>query len=259
MAREFDGVDDRIVYSHVSAFDNRGSLAISTWYYPMSYGGSPYPKAIEQENASLDGWSVATRDNLVDAINTGFRTNADPVPTFNTSQVFTADTWHHLYVVYDGSQGVNADRVRVWDDGVAVGGTHIGTHPTSMDANAAAFQLGNSPETAAAFWHGRLAEIGIWLDADTSRIANLVAGQAPSFFPTNLHVYLDLAAGRGDTADNQGNAGAPTITGTTLVAHPPGITYPGTELLWLPRQQVVRAQARWQAVPSGMTPSDFPE
>lgn len=32
-----------------------------------------------------------------------------------------------------------------------------------------------------------------------------------------------------------------------------------TQLLWLPRQQVVRAQQRWQAVPSGMTPSDLPE
>lgn len=32
-----------------------------------------------------------------------------------------------------------------------------------------------------------------------------------------------------------------------------------TSLLWLPRQQVVRAQHRWQAVASGMTPSDLPE
>ena len=194
-----------------------------------------YPRILSQESTDLaNGWTVSQQETGVSTLNPTFRNGSALQDSLDTGSPFVANVWQRVYVRFDGTKGNGgsfySDRIAVWRNGVQVnppgfyGGGNI---PSSIGATTAAFRLCNASATAGAFWKGELAEIGIWLDGDSTRIAGLAKGQAPSFFPTNLHVYLPLKAGDG-ARDETGNAGTPTITGTTEVAHPTGITYPAS-------------------------------
>lgn len=235
MARRFNGTSDKIVYSHIAAWDGRSSLSVSIWVSPNAFGGADwYPRVIGQEDSgTANGWGIGHEENLPD-FPFFFVRNADTFPALLAGNQWDIGTYKHTYMMFDGSQGTAADRVKVWLDGSPLTLTPVGTNPATIGTTTAAFQLGTTPGNATGFFAGDLAEIGIWHDADDSRIADLAAGNAPSFFQTNLHVYLPLLES-GDAEDVKGNAGSATVTGTTAVAHPAGITYPATRRYLLMR------------------------
>lgn len=227
MAREFNGTSDKIVYGNISGFNGRATLTISMWIYPLT-GGSAYGYVLDALGAAsgegnIHGWAFLNNAADETAPYFAFRNGSD-VPEFIAGTgSLTASTWQHLYIRYNG--GLAADqRLRFWVGGSLDSDEDLsGSSVTTIGTTDAAFQLGVGETTQ--FWNGRMAEIGIWLDADETRIADMAAGKAPSFYETNLHVYIPLISGDG-AVDVRGNAGSPTITGTSEVAHPGGITYP---------------------------------
>lgn len=59
------------------------------------------------------------------------------VNSFATVVYPSATTWHHVMLVYDGTQGVAANRVKVYVDGSAVAVTpNTGTFPTTLATTA---------------------------------------------------------------------------------------------------------------------------
>lgn len=233
-ARAFDGNDDRIVYTHIAAFDGRSTLTVSFWYRPFADGINAFDGGIvEQYDASGDhGWHIAKADANPLAIHAGWR-DGDPAHSILFSgSVFTQDVWQHVYVLFDATlaagDSVNDNRVQTWKNGVhqnPPGSYGAATMPATFGTSTDAFRIGNR-WIYDTYFTGEIAEIGIWLDNDTSRVSGLAAGAAPSNYQTNLYVYIPLISGDG-AVDVKGNAGSPTITGTTEVSHPPGITYPG--------------------------------
>lgn len=227
MAREF-GTSDWIQYGHVSAFDATAMLSISFWKYSMT-GGSSYSGPFFQMGAEGTGTGTASGiemyNNDLDETQMLFshRNNNGAEGSRTPAAAITANVWEHVYAVYDGTQAVNADRVKVWLNGSPLSMTHFDTHPTRLGTTNQPLQLGR--KEGGNYWNGRLAEFGCWLDADVTRGPGLAGRHAPSFYSSNLRVYLPLISGDG-AVDVKGDAGTPTITGTTEVAHPPGISYP---------------------------------
>ena len=56
-------------------------------------------------------------------------------------------SWHHFALVFDGTQGVSANRIKMYIDGSIVTGTPVGTFPTSTHSNAGSFSLGQRIHT----------------------------------------------------------------------------------------------------------------
>lgn len=93
---------------------------------------------------------------------------------------------------------------------------------TGGDLNNTTFGV-SKRATEGSFFDGSLAEGGIWnIEADSTMIANLAAGYAPSCFTTGLVAYQDMISG----ANTPGSAGTPTygpaVTATddTYGTHP---------------------------------------
>lgn len=51
-------------------------------------------------------------------------------------------SWHHLLCVYDGSQGTNANRMKMYVDGVAVADTDNGTYPSTIPTQVNNWRIG---------------------------------------------------------------------------------------------------------------------
>ncbi|MEK9809947.1 MAG: LamG-like jellyroll fold domain-containing protein, partial [Candidatus Nanopelagicales bacterium] len=151
MAREFDGVDDFISYSHISAFDGIAAIAISCWIRPED-GGSNWSGPFDAMGASTGegtthGWAVQKEDADETTCFLAFRNaNADAVQGLTGS--LTLSTWRHLYIRYDGSLAGD-QRLRFWVDGVQNSATNANT-PATLGTNDQVFQLAKSEGTL--FW-----------------------------------------------------------------------------------------------------------
>jgi len=234
MAFRFNGQTsgDAVAYSHIAALDGIAQFTWSAWIKNGSDTANFYGYALGQSDDSNDGFTWQRVSNDPATVLTVLRnTNPshwqDAVSGGNLPSPWT-DTWHSIVGVFDGTQGTAANRYKVYIDGAlhtwAAGDN---TFPTTLGTCTDVFVLGFRAGGALdSHWPGDLAEIGIWTDvADATRIADLAAGKAPSFYQTNLLVYIPLIS---DAVDVKGNAGTPTVTGTSIVDHPSGITYPAT-------------------------------
>jgi concanavalin A-like lectin/glucanase superfamily protein len=231
MARRFNGTSDHIDYSHDTFYDGQQTLSISAWVYPETAIGN-YGHVISQQKSDYTS-GFAMLIQLTDPTQLFFvYRNSGSNSIICTTGAVGVGTWSHIYAVFDGASFTQADRFRLWINGTEYPHANFSTFDTLPS------DLGNSSpgklrvgcdEALAYFWAGRIAEIGLWNsnDMNSTKIADLASGKAPSFYPSFLRSYLPYGIGDG-AGDVQGHAGAPTIVGTTEVSHPPGITYPGS-------------------------------
>lgn len=123
----FDGVDEYVDCGQPTIFDGATNWTISYWvkfassgfYCPVGYrpagAGTTFIQQIYQHTGSRVDFKIGSAYQ---------RTAASSILT---------NTWYHFVQVYDGTQGVNADRLKVYIDGVLASVTTSGTFPTSMD------------------------------------------------------------------------------------------------------------------------------
>jgi hypothetical protein len=87
---------------------------------------------------------------------------------FNDADM-SASTWHHVLVVYDGTLTGNANRLKVWVDGVqktlTVG---AGSVPSTLRSDGAALNFGKFGGTWTRYLDGRMDEVRIWPRALTA-------------------------------------------------------------------------------------------
>jgi hypothetical protein len=81
---------------------------------------------------------------------------------------FVASTWHHVIVVYDGSQSSEQDRVAFYIDGVFKANTNIGPTAASLPNSASDFDLGGGWYFGAVKFGGRMDAVGLWNRALTA-------------------------------------------------------------------------------------------
>lgn len=80
-----------------------------------------------------------------------------------------ASTWYHLVIVFDGSLSGDANRLKIYQNGVALTLTAVqGAVPASMIADTADFNFGKFGGSVTRYWNGRMDEGGLWNRALTS-------------------------------------------------------------------------------------------
>lgn len=124
----------------------------------------------------------------------------------------TVGVWTHFYFSIDWT--TNPDTVLVWINGSSQTVTHsFGSNNVTPDTTATqAYYIGGPGAGDPNFTDGKLAEIGVWSDLDTTRVAGLASGNSPRFYSTNLVDYWQLREG----LENE-KGGVATISGGTPV------------------------------------------
>lgn len=171
------------------------------------------------------------------------------------STQITNAPWLHVLVVYNGSGATNADRLRIYVEGVEVtaGGAFTGTIPASMTSpTTARWQVGANAGANTA--RGVLDDFAIWTGASAVCgpvcAERLYANGSPGDYRTselgNPSVYLDFESST--YADLMGNWGTPAVTGSITRSQRAGAIRYGNDLTTYPGWFVSSLSAPWNTL-----------
>jgi LruC domain-containing protein len=188
---DFNGINSEADLGDINELDAVSSFTIEGWAIVNDW--TPGVKQIIFEK-SFGGNQVAlhvhpTGDfNLhIDNIGASY---GGLIPTLSDGDCF------HFAVVFDGSGVANADRLKMYIDGVAVAIAFVGTVPASTaDMGASSLKLGNG--VVAGFFDGSLDELRIWstvrsaTEISDNRFLSLIGNEA------GLAAYYQMNEGVG--------------------------------------------------------------
>ena len=210
MALNFDGVDDFVDHGDIAAIDGTASLTICMWIKPETLAAA---KGIIQKGPAT-GFDVRMKNVSGDL---EMRIAAD----FHSSTgFFTANTWVHLAIIYDGSQVADADQLKWYKDGVqqTITFTGAGVPTTIPDSGAAALIIGGSAGTGG-FVDGSIGLVKIWNAVLT---AAQMLQELNSYRPVSTSGLLVWAPYDDGTkaVDYSGNGNHGTVTGALATDGP---------------------------------------
>jgi hypothetical protein len=231
MALRSDGTGSVVYTNHLSALDGAQKLTLSFWAYPES-GGDNFGHWVSQQGAASGGGSTHGFAVLKDAADQtklflAFRNNSSAEISLSATGILTTDAWNHVYIVYDGTQAVSDDRLKLYVGGSAKTLTQTsGTTPTALGTTDQPVRLFVDSSASALNIAGRIAEVALWADAipplGTSPMNDLMnalrRGVSPLWYPHALQAYLPLIR---DGADWTQRSGPVASSAFTVTEHPP--------------------------------------
>ena len=216
MALNADGVDDKIGYGDVAAIDTAAALTVMAWINPDTV-----VPARQVLVAKATATVVAILFELLD----------NDIKIFHTSGAITgetgvnllvAGTWTHVASVFDGSGAANADRQKLYLDGINRTLTFAGTIPSALgDGGANALEVGaGSGAAGTTFYDGKVAFLKIWTAALT---AAEILREMHCWWPRRTQDLLRWCPYDDGTLaqDYSPNRGDGTVTGALQVPGPP--------------------------------------
>jgi len=240
MAFTFNGTSDKLLdTSNVALTDSPATLA--GWVNFPTNTGQRTLVGMSDSASSNSLFRLGIDNNIVMG---QFRNDATQLTTLSTTGTITNDVWVHIACTFVSGtpgletfiNGVSADTAFSADvtGPITLTSTEIGVLQRS---------------SASQFWNGGAAEIGAWNVVLTDEeLLELAAGYPPSMVrPTALAMYNPLKAFSQDVI----GATDYTVTGTSLIAHPPMLQVSGQVI---PFPAGAAASPISIEVPSGGTP-----
>jgi hypothetical protein len=125
---EFDGLDDDFTSGDLSSLvDNKSKLSISFWVNLPD--ASEINRITGKYGGSLTKWlGVTCTSNKVTFAVSNIGSS---LAYAETSAVLTDNTWHHVACVFDGTQAIATDRIKIYIDNTDETFAFNGTLPTS--------------------------------------------------------------------------------------------------------------------------------
>ena len=138
---QFDGVDEYLTCSTLSSLvDNKAKLSISFW---VNLPDASEINRITGKYLGLNKWlAIGGHLNGISFVVSGTGTSPnESLAAGATSAVLTNNTWQHIVCVFDGTQAVNTDRVKIYVDNV----DEILTYTANMPSATYDFSIDASP------------------------------------------------------------------------------------------------------------------
>ena len=212
MARNFSSATDGVDCGDIAAMDGVVNLTISFW---ARRSASSRIVAVSKAAGANDrtGLSPWSDGNIYWIICNG--SNSYLRQTYS----YTNDVWYHYTGWFDGGGVGNANRAKVYIDGVFQSPTQfVGTIPATTDTNAASFIAGIHNSGGS---NGDIGEVKVW---GASLTANEIAQEYYGGNPRSedLIVYLPLGWGSPEP-DLSGNGHNGTLANSPTVTDSPPI------------------------------------
>ena len=174
---EFDGVNDYIDCGDVTSFNNTSTFTYSGWYKQTTIDIVSYMLGsfVDVNNRLLIyTWTDGTMNFQIR------KSGGSVYARFDYSTVVTAEQWFHLAVVYDGIGAANADKVKIYINGISQTLSFIGTFPSSTSLGTNITTVGKVSD-ATQTWNGNIDEVSIFNNSLTQQsITDLYNGGTPT-------------------------------------------------------------------------------
>lgn len=233
MARNF-ATTDNLSFGDLTLFDGLGAISCAMWINPdtvttdarfVGKGGT-----VDTNQAMFFSMDTAANGQARIAISAGagLRWVAD-----TGDGVIVAGSWMHLAYVWSGG---NAGAI--YKNGVSQTLTDlVAQTPLSIQNTAKLFRIGADEDTAGI--DGNIAEVSLWNRALSLTEVEIAYRAGPWAVPKGLLMYVPIFGIVSPESDFSGNNNHGTVTGTTRIDHPPGIS-----AVWLaPHPRLVQATA----------------
>jgi hypothetical protein len=151
-ALSFDGSTDLLEVTDHASFGSTTAFSVSCWIRT----GTTFPT----DGTIIAHWGaterflmrVETGGNLVVSVSNG------TVGSATLTGVLTANTWYHLAFSYLGAGSTNADKLKVYINGVLQSPTYSGTLPSSVGNPTSILSIG-SRNAASTYFNGYIGDI----------------------------------------------------------------------------------------------------
>ncbi|PIR83826.1 hypothetical protein COU18_02465, partial [Candidatus Kaiserbacteria bacterium CG10_big_fil_rev_8_21_14_0_10_51_14] len=137
-ALQFGGDDEYVSMGDVDDLDELTQLSFSLWVNRSS-AADAWSAFISKMSNSSNGWGIQ-RNGSGDGLFLSFR-NSDS-SNGNTTTGLPLDAWTAVTVVYDGSGSTNADKLKLYINGVNTSLSYTGTIPSSLPATTGSLNIG---------------------------------------------------------------------------------------------------------------------
>jgi len=98
---------------------------------------------------------------------------------------FTTNQWYHLTFVYNESESNDADKMKIYIDGVLQANAVAGSSLTSLNSSTASFDIGRLTGTASTQFVGKISNVAIWnTNLSSTEVQNLYANGIPQDLTT---------------------------------------------------------------------------
>jgi hypothetical protein len=116
-AGNFDGADDRVTLGTPASLNNIGTMTVSAWIKPVSFGKSNLGTIVAKTNFGSTGWklSLSGVNHSGFGFSVGFTTGAVSL-TSSDLNVIPPTQWIHVVATWDG--GLNASGAHLYKNGV---------------------------------------------------------------------------------------------------------------------------------------------
>lgn len=172
-AKDFDGTNDVIDFGQVDEIENVSALTMSAWVRRRAANNIIFIGKQEvgvQDDINIELW---TDGNINFAVSDG---------GFAAGSVALNDTnWHHVALVFDGTQTGNANRVKGFVDGVQQTLSFSGTVPAQTPSMVTTFVVGEDGQGGGDFANGYVDDVRIYSRTlSTAEVQALAAGHPGS-------------------------------------------------------------------------------
>ncbi|MBI5360578.1 MAG: DUF2341 domain-containing protein [Planctomycetes bacterium] len=141
------GGNSYVTTGDINQLDGVSKFTFLTWVKFNSFSGTSadHIGLIAKHVSATSGLSFSVYGTLrypESAVRNGANTG-----TYGPNDTFATGQWYHVVLVYDGTQAVNTDRIRYYNNTVDVTGTFTGTIPTTTSSTSVNVVFGSYPET----------------------------------------------------------------------------------------------------------------
>ena len=205
-----DGVDDEIALDDFG-LNGASRATFAAWIYVEDIGTSEEGYFGKADSTVAGVWAGTLSTGRLQFNLGGANSYGEWTQALNT--------WEHWVIVYDGNVTGNAERVRIWKDGVeTAAAAFVGTIAATIPSSTPVFKVCTGSRVTTNFARVRLANLMVW--AGTA----LTLGEAASQYllpvpitTTNLRAWLRFEGTGQDLGANFAAAGQPGVGPTVGV------------------------------------------
>lgn len=171
-AVSFDGVNDFVDFGDMSTFENISTMSASLWVNPNSVAQKIclLCKFQQASAANKESFGIETGVTNGNAVLVELSTDGNTATASGETPagVLTVGKWTHILAVYDGGQVGNANRLRIYINGVPQTLVFTGTIPSATWSTTSNLRAGASSDaTPARLFSGSMDEIKLYSSALT--------------------------------------------------------------------------------------------
>lgn len=157
---DFDGVDDRVIFPDIATLDGVAKVTFEAWFKPDTLGDweaiiTKVASGTARSVLQLSGSGYGGNNDLMAILANGANTYG-----YTNENLISTGAWHHVVLVFDGTQSGNSNRLKVFVNGSQRTLTFSGTIP-STTANTPELVIGIDTPSPAYFFDGLIDEVRV--------------------------------------------------------------------------------------------------